>query len=813
MNSITRFILFLALMICVEMTKAQPCISSNINEPNPTKCFEIVSILVDACDGSNEGKNEMIRLKIGPSALLVSTITPGPCNPGVTVNWGIGSSTNPFLGWVNFAAADLVKIDTINKRIKASGNCGVLVPKNKTDYIPASANLLIITSTAYNPTAHEFNGLQDTLYVIIQNPDLTGNQGGHFANFNASSSTRKLVLLSGTCGDTVLYDISKLLTQSLVKGQEDGATVNYTFNGLASYANPGCKIPIPIQKIDAGTVPTSICAGNSINLNGSYSGNHCYAWRAANPNSGTFSDSMNLITTFTPQKNYRGSCKLYLLAKLNCKDYKDSVEFNVLALNDSIRIQKMDTNWCTYSKIPIQAKSTSTNIVTWNTNGAGKIDNPSLQGIVYTPDTLKDKGRILFKVSQTTSCGIIEDSIYLSIENADATFNPDKLVLCKNDAPIALNQKNANGIFSGASGKILNGIFTPSDTGLYTIKYVVSNQACTDTFSQNIQVNGFYVQDVITQNPSCFGMQNGRVELFIAAGKSPFVFQWNTQVNSLNLMQNLKAGTYSIQITDNNACRDTLRITLNEPSEIQFIKTSQFPSCGLNNGSLNFQVKGGTLPYSYHFNNQTTSNTNFNSLSAGTFYFIVVDSHQCKLTDTSFFPISTALQISNSVTADTCNASNGSVTVNINSGTPPYSYNWSPFLAPNPIQYNLPGKSSGMVVVVDGNLCKDTSYYEIPVSCKNSIWIANVFNPTSSNAENSNFGAVTAFPENIQSYSFRIFNRWGLQVFESYDYFKRWDGYFNGSHMPNDVYFYDLTVQFQNENSSEVLKGNVTLLR
>ena len=813
MNKAFLFISILLFIFKPEFVHAQPCANSSLNESIPTKCFEIVSILVDACDGSNEGKNEMIRLKNGPNPLLVSSISPGPFNSGVTVNWGAGSGSNPFLGWANFSAADLVKIDTINKRIKASGNCGLFIPRNKTDFIPAGANLLIITSTAYNPTAHDFNGLQDSMYVILQNPDLTGNQGGHFANYNSSSSTRKLVLLSGNCGDTVVYDISKLLNQSLVKGQDDGATVNYTFSGSATYANPGCKIPIQIQTIDAGTAPVISCAGNTVNLNGYYTGNHCYAWRAANPNAGTFSDSMNLITTFTPKKNYSGACKLYLLAKLNCKDYKDSIEFNVLAMNDSIRIQKMDTNWCTYSKISIQAKSTNANAVTWTTNGSGKIDNQSLLGIVYTPDTIKDNGRILFKIAQNTSCGQIEDSIYLTIESVDAAFFPDKHVLCINDAPINLNPKNSNGIFSGASGKILNGIFTPSDTGNYSINYVVLNQTCSDTFSQSVQVNGFYLQEIIAQNPSCFGLQNGSIELKIAAGKSPFIFQWNTQINSLNLMKNLKADNYIIQITDDNNCKDTISVNLQEPTALLLIKSMQLPTCGLTNGNLNFNVNGGTLPYAYQFNNQNTSKTNFNQLGAGTYYFSVLDSHLCQLVDTSFFPITTALHISHTVSADTCNASIGSVAITINSGTPPYSYHWTPFLAPNPFQNNLPGKSSGMAIVIDGNSCKDSTYYEIPVVCKNSVWIANVFYPFSLNHENSNFGAVTAFPENIQSYTFRIYNRWGLQVFESNDYFKRWDGYFNGSQMPNDVYFFDLSVQFQNEDSSQILKGNVTLLR
>ncbi len=797
----------------VVVLHAQPCVNTIVNEPIPNKCFEIVSVLVDACDGSNEGKNEMIRLKIGPSDLLVSTLAPGPCNPGVTVNWGTGSGTNPFLGWANYKAADIVKIDTINNRIKAAGNCGILIPKNKTDYIPAGSNLLIITSTAYNPTAHDFIGLQDTLFVILQVADATGNQGGHFANFNTPSSTRKLVLLSGSCGDTVSYDISKLLTQSLVKGQEDGATVNYTFNGIVTYSNPGCKIPIPVQTIDAGSVPASICAGGTINLNGTYSGNHCYAWRAANSTSGTFADSLNLITTYTFKNGFKGKCKLYLVAKLNCKDYKDSVELNVLAPSDSIRIQKMDTVWCDQKQIPIKAISTNLASVIWTTNGFGKIDFPNQLTIVYTPDTLKDKGNVVFKVTQNTTCGMIEDSVRLFIAKADARFLPDKLVLCKGEAAISLNPKNNNGQFYGATGMITNSFFNPIDTGNYIVTYIISELGCLDTAKQEINVNGFYIDQISTLNPSCYGLQDGSIQIDLSAGKSPFIFQWNNQVNSLSQQQNLKAGSYHIQITDNNNCRDTFTIELQEPSAIELNKSIQQPTCGLNNGSIQIQVTGGTQPYQLLLNNKPTVLNNFQNLLAGKYYLMVVDSHACTLSDTSELFLSTAVQISTNTIADTCNAYKGSVEVAIKSGIAPFSYNWTPFYAPNPSQYNLAGKSAGMVVVIDANRCSDTAYYEVPDICKNEIWISNAFRPSSSTIENNQFGPVTSFPESIEWYQFRIFNRWGQQVFESIDYKNRWDGRINDTEAATDIYFYDLQVRFQNDGSIETLKGNVTLLR
>ena len=55
---------FLFLLTCVIGLHAQI----------PTTCFEIESILVDAC-GTPEGDNEMMRLRIGPSPLNTASMT------------------------------------------------------------------------------------------------------------------------------------------------------------------------------------------------------------------------------------------------------------------------------------------------------------------------------------------------------------------------------------------------------------------------------------------------------------------------------------------------------------------------------------------------------------------------------------------------------------------------------------------------------------------------------------------------------------------------------------------------------------------
>jgi gliding motility-associated-like protein len=61
-------------------------------------------------------------------------------------------------------------------------------------------------------------------------------------------------------------------------------------------------------------------------------------------------------------------------------------------------------------------------------------------------------------------------------------------------------------------------------------------------------------------------------------------------------------------------------------------------------------------------------------------------------------------------------------------------------------------------------------------------------------------------------YDFRIWNRWGQEVFRSTEPTKGWDGYFEGKPSQTGVYAYVIT--YKNVyNEPKVKKGNVTLVR
>lgn len=88
------------------------------------------------------------------------------------------------------------------------------------------------------------------------------------------------------------------------------------------------------------------------------------------------------------------------------------------------------------------------------------------------------------------------------------------------------------------------------------------------------------------------------------------------------------------------------------------------------------------------------------------------------------------------------------------------------------------------------------------------IYIPNAFVPSSN--VNDNFKPVLLFP--VDEYEFRIFDRWGKELFGTEDIIGGWDGTFNGQRQPTGGYVYFVRVKTV-EGRVEERRGVVALIR
>jgi gliding motility-associated-like protein len=146
------------------------------------------------------------------------------------------------------------------------------------------------------------------------------------------------------------------------------------------------------------------------------------------------------------------------------------------------------------------------------------------------------------------------------------------------------------------------------------------------------------------------------------------------------------------------------------------------------------------------------------------------------------------------------------------------SYLWTPPLGlSHPTRaitdvYYLPADPQKILYTItirDTSGCVNNDQQEVWIFEKPDVYAPTAFTP---NADGAN-DVFIPFYTNIKSLeNFRIFNRWGVKIFETNDMSKHWDGTINGSRAPLETYSW--VVECYDVNGAKIIrKGNVSLLR
>ena len=391
-----------------------------------SQCFQIESILVDAC-GGQEGLNEMVRFKVGGTAINTGTLS---------VTW----PNNPWQGLVQNAGT-AARVATLNADILDAGGCGQLIEPTG-GVLPANATVILVTSFNFDTALNSFGALTDTYYIVFQNNPSTAS--GHFAN--SGSGLRTLTMSFGSCTDTVTYDRNLLIDPSGIPVAADGATVLFNPAGTPTYVNYGCSAPVPPFTVEAGSAITA-CAGTTISLNGSAQGQQSVVWSAP---SGNFSNPTGLATNYTIPASATGILILTLTATNSCgATVADQVAINVgggIVPNFATTL-----TLCSGSPAPILNTASPNGITgTWNPT---TINNTASGNYIFTPNPNQCANPITLNVTVTNSI----------VPNFATT-----LTLCSGNSVPILNTTSPNGITGTWNPATVNNtangnyIFTPN---------------------------------------------------------------------------------------------------------------------------------------------------------------------------------------------------------------------------------------------------------------------------------------------------------------------------------------------------------------
>jgi gliding motility-associated-like protein len=254
------------------------------------------------------------------------------------------------------------------------------------------------------------------------------------------------------------------------------------------------------------------------------------------------------------------------------------------------------------------------------------------------------------------------------------------------------------------SGSIGVTVYGDQTTGSWTT-FGCTPQPVTSNYciQQNCSVQ---LPTLNTTNPLCHGDSTGTAFAAGAGGQPPYTYLWSTGATT-QTVTGLGAGIYSVTVTDAFACTKNVFFQITEPDEILNNAVVTDIGCNTGNtGSITTTVTGGVSPYSYAWSNGATTSS-VSGLAAGVYSLTVTDANGCIKNYSYTINAFPAVSFTTSATQATCGQPNGSVTVTVTSGTPPYTYQWSPNVSSGSSANNL-AAGNYTVTVTDANGCSDT---------------------------------------------------------------------------------------------------------
>jgi gliding motility-associated-like protein len=210
-------------------------------------------------------------------------------------------------------------------------------------------------------------------------------------------------------------------------------------------------------------------------------------------------------------------------------------------------------------------------------------------------------------------------------------------------------------------------------------------------------------------NEGCGAGNDGAISVIATGGTlalgSDYTYDWGAQQGSM--ITGLSAGDYTVTVTDDNGCIDSLLATVLPPDAptIDGFDITDVPCATSTNGAITVNTTPGSSPIvTIEWSNGDSGST-ITDLAPGLYIVTVTAQDGCDAVDTALVDAPLPLIAADTLlTAPLCNGQcNGAISVAIQGGTQPYTYSWSSGQNTNPVFGLCAG--SYTLTVNDANFC------------------------------------------------------------------------------------------------------------
>lgn len=354
------------------------------------------------------------------------------------------------------------------------------------------------------------------------------------------------------------------------------------------------------------------------------------------------------------------------------------------------------------------------------TGGSGTLEY-SIDGVIYQSDGIFENlsaNNYVISVRDTNSC---IETLNVNVEQFDQ-ISIDSIavenILCGDSlGSVELFASGGTELFTySLVNPQVENLFEDLEEDDYTFTVFDSNNCFVDTTVSITRVNNINVNLVI--NPvSCFGLNDGELNVIINGGTAPFTLTLDTitQFNNTNF-SNIEAGNYILSIQDANNCPFDTLVTFSQPSEVtvSLVDVDSTRCFGSSDGQLNVTVSGGVGNYSYFWRRNNSPLLSFttnqsNTLEAGLYTLVVSDADACSSEEFEveiFEPTPLIINVDDIQNLSCDESGDGAITISPSGGTSPYNILWQDLSTLSTIE-NLDAGDYN-VTLTDQNSCDTT---------------------------------------------------------------------------------------------------------
>ena len=612
----------------------------------------------------------------------------------------------------------------------------------------------------------------------------------------------------------------------------------------------------PAPLVNANT-DQSICENNAIvQLNGIIGGGAVTGVWTSN-GSGTFLPDANALNAeYVPSASdiTTGTVRFVLTSTnaISCAMVSDTMEVNFT--NAAVVQAGADTVIVCANNANVALSGTVSGPTTtgkWLTSGTGIFSpNNSSLNCTYIPSVADTTAGFVWLYLESTSngnCNPVQDSIYVSINNAPKVDAGPNQLKCSNASSVQLNGSVIGGPFGGAwsggagaftpSNTALNAIYTPTaaeiSNGSVVLTLTSTNIGTCAVVTDGIQIN-FVAPPFANFSGTnvCEGLPTAFTDFSLPGSGTLTNWAWRFQTGQNSGNQNPTynfgtPGSYPVEliVTNSNGCRDTVSISVSvfDKPVADFNSVSSCPNNQVTVAFTDASTSSETINYwFYDFGGQGSAalaDVNQQFASGGTYTITHIVSTVNGCSDTIIEPITIDPLPDAGFYYNSAGDPNIAAVFNfIDTSDYAVSYSWnfgdgSTSNNVNPTHtYYANGNYYIILQITNALGCVDSAIRFVTVDIVTDE--INTLIPTiiSPNGDSSNDVWKLEFLElAYPNVHIEIYNEWGQTVFTSDGYDTPWDGTYKGEPVPDGNYMF--VIQLNANADPDIYKGVLMVLR